>query len=213
MTSFIDDDSIADEPTPKKGRPAITDDATVASAFAKPTIEDEEHSAEWWQNPSNFLSGARPIQRAHVIYGRGDLYARIDELAELEIRATGDQAAVLKAEAVELTAELLASGMTVVVEARSSDWVEKFRARLDKLKIADGVERFMRQMAAQVVEPAFDSEGDAYEFLAAFAEVSDVQVARLAEKVQAVNEQVPPVNPRFLAASSGAISGVGSLMP
>ena len=36
---------------------------------------------------------------------------------------------------------------------------------------------------------------------------------RLKEKVLAVNEQVPPVNPRFLAASSGVISGVGSLMP
>ena len=208
--SIIDDASLADDPTPRKGQPTVDDDHSVASAFVKPVEEDEERTATWWANPANFLTGARPITRAVVVYGRGDLYARIDELADLEIRSTGAEAAALKAEATALTTELLQSAMTVVVEARSSEWIEKFRARMDELKITDITERTLRQMAAQIIEPDFGGEGEAYEFLREFAEISDVQVALIAERLMDANQRVPVVNPRFLAARSVPTAGSGS---
>ena len=207
----IDDASLADDVTPSKGAPTLDDDISLTEAprVVSDDADATDHDSAWWQNPANFLSGARPISRAVVIYGRGDLYARIDELAELEVRSTGAEAAAYKAEATALTSELLASAMTVVIEARSSEWIERFRSRMDKLKIEDPVERTLRQIAGQISEPDFGGESEAYEFLRAFSKVSDVQVAIIAERLMDVNSRIPVVNPRFLAASSVAARGQG----
>lgn len=201
MADMIDDASMADEPTPKRGKPTVADDHTVASAFATPA-EAEAHDSAWWQNPANFLKGARPVTRSHIIFARGDLFGRIDELADLEIRSTGSRAAAHKAEATALTSELLQSGMTITLEARSDEWIERFRSRLDKLKIKDDIERSLRQLGAQIVSPDFGGEGEAYEFLREFMEAvqgADKQVAGLAEKMMVANHNIPVVNPRFLA--------------
>lgn len=75
-----------------------------------------------------FLSGVRATRRAVKVYARADLVAQMEEVAG-GYRENMPAAAKKKilAEVTRLRDEFEASGRWFVAEARSSEWVEKFR--------------------------------------------------------------------------------------
>lgn len=189
--------------------PSITDDVPEPENDGSGTAFKRPEASVAGDDPGEFdlaawLGGATPTRRSVVIYQKMHLLGRLDELTELEYRLTGAAQKACLEEAKEVTAELMGSAITVVIEGRSSWWVEDLRNRLDKLKITDLTDRALYQLADQIVEPA----GLDYEFLRAFAEVSDVQVAKLAEKMTEANDRGYTPNPRFLAKSSASTPGL-----
>ena len=164
------------------------------------------------EDPGDFtfaawLSGVRPTRRSETIYARLDLQAEIDRMAEMEIRATDGRGDEYRQRAIELTAELVASGIPFVLEARSAEWIQSFHDDLDKRGIKDESARIVEQIAAQVISP----EGVTAEDLAALYEITPAQVTKLVQALVNVNTAVPVINPRFSRPSSGAPSGKGSL--
>lgn len=151
-----DDRSLADDLTP-----AIDEAVDVT-----PGVDAEDFDFE------AFLSGVRPTRRAVKVYARADLVAQMEEVAggyrdDLPAQAKKK----VLAEVTRLRDEFEASGRWFVAEARSSEWVEKFRedatkkagdtgpldAEQDDLTEAQKSARekvTLMQTAAQVVSPS-----------------------------------------------------------
>lgn len=192
MPRSTSDESLA-EPTP---------DAEVDEAYGAPSLAAEAVTGSADLNPKAFdvadwLAGVQPVRRSHTMHARADLVAQVDELAALEMVTHASQRAPIVAEAVELTEQIKASGITFVVEGKTATWETAFRKTLDEAGIKDNVERSLRQMAAQVVEPTVT-----YDDLAFLAEHREAELARMLDLMTEANHRPVGLNPRFLRGAS-----------
>lgn len=153
-----------------------------------PTVEDFDIDA--------WLGGARPVRRSIMLYARGDLIGRLEELVGLIEHASDDDRPDLEAEAEKIQAEFLASGQTFTIEGRSSEWVDTCRDEYSKrfgLKLGaktgttkDQTEYFLRMLAEQIVVPS----GMTYEKLKRLAQISEPDVVKLMNVQATANTQV-----------------------
>ncbi|WP_136314313.1 hypothetical protein [Actinomyces procaprae] len=156
-------------------------------------------------NLEAWIAGARPQRRATTIYGRPDLLADLDVLAErlTVARAAEDTAgaARLVADMRQIREQLAQSALDVVVEASSEHTRRMLR---ESLGITDGAEVTEEQtigfIAAHIVAPA----GMDAAMVARLAEVTPQQVAKIAAAVRTCNESAPSVPAPFSPASSTA---------
>lgn len=130
----------------------------------------------------DFLAGVRPTRRSVKIHPRGDLLATMDEcevqldalaLEHEEKSTTAARKKVIKTEFETLAdrmdslkAEFNASARWFTVEARSSEWVEKFRKGYAKdngftlpedgeeIDSDKGIDMLLAQLAEQIVVPS-----------------------------------------------------------
>ena len=194
MPEEIVDESYA-EPTAEAetdeaygGPDSLAEDAVVGVADLNPKTFD---MALW-------LSGVQPVRRSHTMYARADLLAQIDELAALEqVTPAGEANKALLDEAVALTDQIKASGITFVIEGKTATWEAAFRKSLDDAKITDTVERSISQLVAQIVEPVV-----AYEDMAFIAESREPEVAKMLTVLADANHRPVILNPRFLRGAS-----------
>lgn len=190
-------------------------DAVAAAGITEETlasirdVTDPDAMAEGTFNFAAFVSGAKPTRRAVTLYARGDLRARIDLLAEeadlAEKNGDTKRVAALRKEAGEVIEEMSAPGavIDVLVEGRSSDWVEKVETALEKDGVTDETERTLRRVAAQIIAP----EGVTYELLEQFRIVSEPQVKKLVVAATMANLQPIGIDVPFSRGSSAARSG------
>lgn len=118
----------------------------------------------------DFLNGVRPTRRSVVLYARGDLIAKLDEIvAAIERAPETDNVDDLIDEYERVRAEFQ-DGRWFTVEKRSSDWAEKFRLTTEKslgfkrtrkdddseptLSDEDAATITMHQLAEQIVTPS-----------------------------------------------------------
>ncbi len=171
-------------------------------------------------NPATFdfaawVAGASPVRRSVKIYARGDLLARIDELADaltIAQEAAKDAEASLDdvASVAEITealdqarADLVASGLRVTIEGRSETALAASEKRARKAGATDKVTIWLHQLAEQIVSPA----GVTADALIALREKSEPQVRKLLTAWTMANNQPPAVDAPFSPASSAPKSG------
>lgn len=182
-------------------------DPSMGDATTEQQINDEPMGGAHGNEPSEtnpdlwaWVQGVRPTRRAAVVYARFDLQARLDELAELIPRLSGDQQSAAETEASELQAEILASGMTFTFEGRSQSWMQQFVEDLKAQGVTESEDILLAQMAAQCVTP----EGVTVDLFRQIAEMQPVQFATVVSTLVDANTATPHANPFFLAKSSGA---------
>ena len=164
--------------------------------FAAPAAQVEDEPVA----PANFdfaawVAGSRPARRSVMVYQRPDLLADLDEVMELESRAaTEAERNELLERGKAIAAEMTASRLRIVVEARSSSWQQELVSKLTEAGITDDTERLLHLTAAQVVEP----EGVTFETLRALAEVSEPQVVKIVQARTLANESAPTISARYL---------------
>lgn len=203
MGKIKDEVSIGEAVTPDDDIETVTDDANPAPSEESVAALSKSKDAQTFDLAA-WIGGVRPTRRSVTIYGRLDLLAEIDELAEREMRTTGKDAEACRERATELNEQLVASGVTFTVEGRSGTWVSTFEKRLDKKKVKDPTKRLLMQVAEQIVEP----EGVTYSDLRALADATEPQVTKLAHAAVAANTAVHVSNPRFSRASSDSPAGL-----
>ncbi len=150
-----------------------------------PTVEDFDLDA--------WLDGGRPTRRAIAVHIRGDVVARLEELADaIEAAEDDDERAELETEAEDLQQVFAASRRTFVIEAKSSEWVQSFRDQQVRagLKLgeksgraADRLAFSLRLLAEQIVTPSGVTEAH----LRRMAEVAEPEVLRLIGVQEAAN--------------------------
>lgn len=199
----INEVSVGEAVTPDDDIETVTDDANPAPSEDSVAALSKSEAAQSFDLAA-WIGLVRPTRRSVTIYGRLDLLAEIDELAEREMRTTGKDAEACRERATELNEQLVASGVTFTVEGRSGTWVSTFEKRLDKKKVKDPTKRLLMQVAEQIVEP----EGVTYSDLRALADVTEAQVTKLAHATVAANTAVHVSNPRFSRASSDSPAGL-----
>lgn len=182
-----EDRSLADEA--KQGHDDIVD--------ASPAIDAEDFDFE------EFLSGVRPTRRAVKVYARADLVAQMEEVAggfrdDLPAQAKKK----VLAEITALREQFEASGRWFVAEARSAEWVEKFREDASKTagdtgsldaaeddltpeQIRARQRVTLMQAAAQVVSP----KGVTTEGLERLGEVAPAELNKIIAAVTFANRQ------------------------
>lgn len=150
----------------------------------------------------DFLAGVRSQRRAVKIHPRADLVATMEELAG-EYARLDDQGAkaadkrTVAAKFETARAEFHDTARWFVVEARSSDWVKKFREAASKrhgVTLPEEGERWdealqpvlLEQVAAQVLTPA----GVTAEGLARLGEVAEGELNKLIAAVTIANSQI-----------------------
>ena len=132
--------------------------AGVVDTTVEPTPEGFDIEA--------FIAGVRPTRRSVKLYPHAHLVARMEQIAtELDSTPDGPEADALIDEFERIRADFEA-GVWFTVEKRSSEWVDAFRAdAVAALKIttntdgeptdaSDKMRVLLRQLAAQIVEPA-----------------------------------------------------------
>lgn len=195
------------------GAPSGVSDDEVLAAMPEPEDETEAPTEEDYDFGA-FVEGVRPTRRSVVLYGRGDLRASYDELSDaIQIgeaagKDMGEQRALLE----EAADELLGSGRKVVVEARSTDWVQQFfkdakkrginpeaKGLSDGQRLEQTRKLILEQIAAQIVYPRKGVSADA---LAKLQSVNEVEIDKLYRAVRDANAK-PAVTADFLQARSG----------
>lgn len=176
------DDLALGDPTPS----TTTDEPLAQTAFGPATFD----LARW-------VAGVVPTRRSETVYQRADLLAEIDRIAAAEAVAPKGQRAALVEQATALTDQLRASGVTFVVEGRTSSWVLDTETRLKAQGVTDSTDVLLHQLAEQIVEPA----GVTFEMLRRLADVAEPQVVRLVTAMTAANSAAPRIDPRFSRAS------------
>ena len=165
--------------------------------FATPTTSpaEDEPIAPAAFDFATWAAGVRPTRHSVMIYQRPDLLADLDEVAELELRATSDEERAEWLErGREIAAEMMEGRIRVTVEGRSAAWREALIKELDAQGVEDNVERLLHGLAAQIVEPA----GVTPEALEAIADVSEPQVMKLLQAQTLANDSAPTISPRYL---------------
>lgn len=173
-----DEETVPDAPL---GVPAVTDDDAeygIEDATVETTPEDFDFAA--------FVEGARPGRRRVTLTMRPDLIAVMEaaitraEAAEKAGDHAGIDAAVADYEQARATYE--ASRRPVIVEARSTEWIQNIEKRgkkdhgLDPKKAEDRVTLLLRQIAGQIVHP---TKGVTVEALRHLYEVSEPEIDKL----------------------------------
>lgn len=192
------DASLADPSSVDDDTPTATPDASLADpADIRPLdptaplpLEPEKFDLAAW------IAGARPARRATTIYARPDLLADLDLLAEryaLTSPASPDRAD-LEQQMRELRERVEASGLDIIVEARSEELRQTMAQALEKdgLKATD-IDYQLAMIASQIIQPAgLDSAT-----LKTLYEISPVQVAKIAQAATAANTEAPRVELPF----------------
>lgn len=185
--SSVDDDT-----------PATTADASLADPTdirpLDPTaplpLEPEKFDLAAW------IAGVRPARRATTVYARPDLLADLDLLAEryaLTSPASPDRPA-LEQQMRDLRERVEASGLDIIVEARSEELRQTMAQALEKdgLKATD-IDYQLAMISSQIIQPVgLDSAT-----LKTLYEISPVQVAKIAQAATAANTEAPRVELPF----------------
>lgn len=155
-------------------------------------------------NPEDFdltawMEGVRPTRRGVRLYSRADVIARLEQVAdEIDEAPDGSDVNDLIDEAEKLQETFVNGVVWVVVEKRSTEWLDNFREegakRLgvtlnDKGEVGDRAkaQRLMfEQIAAQVVEP----EGFTAEHLERLYDANEGEVTKLMTTTRHVNSQL-----------------------
>lgn len=192
-------DASLSEPTPvDDDTPATVPDASLADptdirpldSTAPLPLEPEKFDLAAW------IAGVRPARRATTVYARPDLLADLDLLAEryaLTSPASPDRPA-LEQQMRDLREQVEASGLDVIVEARSEELRQTMAQALEKdgLKATD-IDYQLAMIASQIIQPAgLDSAT-----LKNLYEISPVQVAKIAQAATAANTEAPRVELPF----------------
>lgn len=170
-----------------------------------------------------WFSGVRSTVRSCTIYQRGDLLAEIEDAerqlrlleaedaGEYSMEETGSKEA-LNARIEALYQELLESGVTFRVEARSPDWIKAKEKEVANSGEAHGLSKedkarlsAMHQLADAIIEP----KGVTVEFLEQLAEVSFPQYAKLFSAYNRACSEAPVVSAPTSPSSSANRRGRG----
>lgn len=207
---------------------SLTDDVTPdPDDEAQPLIPDEDDGIEDVTEEQSeedydflaFVQGVRPTRRAVTIYQRNDMRELIDALEEkIKVgKMAGEDTSEDEELLREAAAEILGSGRRVVVEAKSSDWVQQFRKDMKargvdpfNKKASDDGRRVMmakyvnEYIAAHIVHP---TQGITAEAVAALGEGNEQEAEKLHQAVRSADGE-RGVSPDFLRAHSvGSRSG------
>lgn len=196
-----DESLIDDDPTAENPEAALIEDDGIEDATEALNEEDYDFLA--------FVQGVRPTRRAVMIYQRNDMRELVDTLQEkiTVSKMAGHDTAEDEELLAEAAEEIVGSGKRVVVEAKSTDWVNQFRKDMK----ARGVDPFNKKasdearsmmmskylneyIAAHIVHPTTGISPDA---LAVLAENSETEVNKLHEAVRAADSE-RGVSPDFL---------------
>lgn len=180
-------DGPADEPLAAPS--AVTDDdAALGIEDATQTVAPEDFDF------AAFVEGARPGRRAITLSMRGDLIAEMELLIGRieDAEKRGDNAAVdaLLGEYEQTKGEYLAARRAIIVEARSTEWLQNLQKQakkqhgLDPKKPGDNLTIMLRQMAGQIVHP---TQGVTVEALRRLYETSEVELDKLWRACQSAN--------------------------
>lgn len=183
----VDDDTPATVPDASLADP--TDIRTLDPAAPLP-LEPEKFDLAAW------IAGVRPARRATTVYARPDLLANLDLLAEryaLTSPASPDRP-TLEQQMRDLREQIEASGLDIIVEARSEELRQIMAQALEKdgLKATD-IDYQLAMIASQIIQPAgLDSAT-----LKTLYKISPVQVAKIAQAATAANTEAPRVELPF----------------
>lgn len=148
-----------------------------------------------------FVAGVRPTRRAVRIFPRGDLLGVMDRVVDAIEQAGDGPVDALIDEFEAARAEYVAASQVVTVEARSSEWVQRFRAEAAKThgsdidwtaEPTDEASRALRhgilvdQLAAQIVAPVGVTATD----LAVLIEAAEGEAGKLFAALALANSQV-----------------------
>lgn len=143
-----------------------------------------------------FLGGVRPTRRGVRLYPHAHLVARMEELADQIDRAPESENVDHLIDAFEAAKAEFHEGVWFVVEKRSSEWIEKFRADLKarlRLKVDqddpskdDVMTALLHQLVAQIVTPA----GVTVEGLRSLFETNEGELNKLLVAMQMVNQSL-----------------------
>lgn len=189
---------------------------TPGAAFGITTNDlDDDHPVTVDEATFDFtawVAGVKPTRRSVKIYGRADLIAVIDELGDaLAVAveaakdpeaslAERDDVARLEADLERAYADFTASGIRVVIEGRSEEWLESTKKQLEAKGVTDGVDISLHQLAQQVVSPA----GVTADALKALREKSEPQIRKLLTAWTFANNQPVAIDvPSSRASSAG----------
>lgn len=188
----------------------------------------DEHTEPDLPPPADFdldawFSGVRSTVRSCTIYQRGDLLAEIedaerqltlleaDDADEYSMAETGSKES-LNARIETMYQELVASGATFRIEARSPDWIKAKEKEVTTSAEAHGMSKedkarlsVMHQLAGAIIEP----KGVTVEFLERLAEVSFPQYAKLVSTYNQACLQAPVVSAPTSPSSSAKRGGRG----
>ena len=153
-------------------------------------LEPEKFDLAAW------IAGVRPARRATTVYARPDLLADLDLLAEryaLTSPASPDRPA-LEQQMRDLREQVEASGLDIIVEARSEELRQTMAQALEKdgMKATD-IDYQLSMIASQIIQP----DGLDSATLKKLYEISPVQVAKIAQAATAANTEAPKVELPF----------------
>jgi hypothetical protein len=183
----VDDDATAATPDASLAAPA--DIRPLDPTAPLPLVSEKFDLAAW-------IAGVRPARRATTVYARPDLLADLDLLAEryaLTSPASPDRPA-LEQQMRDLREQVEASGLDIIVEARSEELRQTMAQALEKdgLKATD-IDYQLSMIASQIIQPAgLDSAT-----LKTLYDISPVQVAKIAQAATAANTEAPRVELPF----------------
>ena len=183
----VDDDTPATVPDASLADP--TDIRPLDPAAPLP-LEPEKFDLAAW------IAGVRPARRATTVYARPDLLADLDLLAEryaLTSPASPDRP-TLEQQMRDLREQVEASGLDIIVEARSEELRQTMAQALEKdgLKATD-IDYQLAMIASQIIQP----DGLDSATLKKLYEISPVQVAKIAQAATAANTEAPKVELPF----------------
>lgn len=183
----VDDDTPATVPDASLADP--TDIRPLDPAAPLP-LEPEKFDLAAW------IAGVRPARRATTVYARPDLLADLDLLAEryaLTSPASPDRPA-LEQQMRDLREQVEASGLDIIVEARSEELRQTMAQALEKdgMKATD-IDYQLAMIASQIIQP----DGLDSATLKKLYEISPVQVAKIAQAATAANTEAPKVELPF----------------
>ena len=183
----VDDDTPATVPDASLADP--TDIRPLDPAAPLP-LEPEKFDLAAW------IAGVRPARRATTVYARPDLLADLDLLAEryaLTSPASPDRP-TLEQQMRDLREQVEASGLDIIVEARSEELRQTMAQALEKdgMKTTD-IDYQLAMIASQIIQP----DGLDSATLKKLYEISPVQVAKIAQAATAANTEAPRVELPF----------------
>lgn len=183
----VDDDTPVTAPDASLADP--TDIRPLDPAAPLP-LEPEKFDLAAW------IAGVRPARRATTVYARPDLLADLDLLAEryaLTSPASPDRP-TLEQQMRDLREQVEASGLDIIVEARSEELRQTMAQALEKdgLKATD-IDYQLAMIASQIIQPVgLDSAT-----LKTLYEINPVQVAKIAQAATAANTEAPRIELPF----------------
>lgn len=163
----------------------------------KDKVEEAEELTPETFDLAAWIAGARPTRRSVTVYSRLDLAAELDVLNdEIQYRkSVGQSVRELKERALQVAEDMQASAMTVTVEARTHEAIERAVEGIDENDVAA---YNLAAITAHIVEP----KGFTPELLAEFNEVSPLQVNRIMRACTEADANAPEVTVPFLDESS-----------